>query len=102
MGSIGPINQIMPFLLNSRRAIFNSELTKSHMDFSVLSLDSSCRKRVLLNTGIHQYIPEYTGIHRNTQEYTGLHVRVYLIINVIMSYVMLDMAKFGVEDICTC
>ena len=32
---------------------------------------------VLLNTGIHQNIPEYTGIH----------VRVYLIINVIMSYV---------------
>ena len=47
---------------------------------------------VLLNTGIHQNIPEYTEIHRNTPKYTGIHVCVYLIINVIMSYMMLDTA----------
>ena len=50
----------------------------------------------------HRNTPKHTGIHRNTPEYTGIHVRIYLIINVIMSYVMFHMAKFGVEYICTC
>ena len=48
VGFIRPMDQIMSFLLISRRAIFefrvNQKLTKGHMDFSVLSLDSSSRK----------------------------------------------------------
>ena len=56
MWSIGPMDQIMAFLLISRRDIFefrvNQELTKSHMDFSVLSLDSSSRKNMDLETKI--------------------------------------------------
>ena len=44
VGFIGPMDQIMSLLLISRRAILNFELTKGHMDFSMLSLDSSSRK----------------------------------------------------------
>ena len=44
----------------------------------------------------HRNTPKYTGIHQNMPEYTYI-VHVYLIINVIMSYVMLDTAEFGVE-----
>ena len=41
IASIEPIVQLMWFLLVSKAAILNLELTKSHRDFSVLSLDSS-------------------------------------------------------------
>ena len=39
VGFIGPMDQIMSFLSISRRTIL-----KGHMDFSMLSLDSSSRK----------------------------------------------------------
>ena len=52
MWSIGPMDQIMAFLLISRRYILNSELTKSHMDFSVLSLDLHPEKHGFRNQNI--------------------------------------------------
>ena len=43
MGSVVPKDQLIGFLLVLMRAILNSELTKSYMDFSVSSFDSSSR-----------------------------------------------------------
>ena len=59
------MDQIMSFLLISRTAIFNSELTKSHMDCSVSSLDSSSRKTWFRNQNLVSIYPRCGVISEN-------------------------------------
>ena len=53
VGFIGPMDQIMSFLLISRRAILNSELTKGHMDFFGVIIGFFIQKNMGLETKIY-------------------------------------------------
>ena len=65
----------MSFLFFSKTADLNSAFTKSHMDFSVLSLSSSSRKTWLRNQNLVSIYPRCGVISENV---TGGHFEISL------------------------